>query len=228
MSDDRRSFISRWSRRKRATKEEDESPSTADRQPPPSEAVAAAPAEPGGPAGDTAGDAIADLPDVETLDESSDFTAFLREGVPDGLRRQALRRLWRLNPVFANVDGLNDYDEDFTNAATVVEGLKSAYRAGRGFVDEAAEGDAPTEPAGTEAAAAPPETESAPARDEKPAAKAAEQTAEEALPEGPEESESGSGAAAAGPRRAPSRAAAPAKPAARRPARQRRWGDPSA
>ena len=230
MSDDRRSFISRWSRRKRATKEEDESPSTADRQPPPSEAVAAAPAEPGGPAGDTAGDtagdAIADLPDVETLDESSDFTAFLREGVPDGLRRQALRRLWRLNPVFANVDGLNDYDEDFTNAATVVEGLKSAYRAGRGFVDEAAEGDEPAEPTGAGAAAAPPETEPAPAPDEESDAGAAEQAAEEALPEGPEES--GSGAAAAGPRRAPSRAAAPAKPAARRPARQRRWGDPSA
>lgn len=218
MSDDRRSFISRWSRRKRATREEDAAPSAADRQPPASEGVAVAPPEPGAP-GD---DAVADLPDVETLDESSDFTAFLREGVPDSLRRQALRRLWRLNPVFANVDGLNDYDEDFTNAATVVEGLKSAYRAGRGFVDEAAKGDAPAEPAGTEAADAPPETESAPARDEEPAAKAAEA----ASPEGPEESQSG--VAATGSRSAPSRAAAPAKPAARRPARQRRWGDSSA
>lgn len=222
MSDDRRSFISRWSRRKRATREEDATPSAANRQPPPSEAVVVAPPEPGA----SAADAVADLPDVETLDESSDFTAFLREGVPDGLRRQALRRLWRLNPVFANVDGLNDYDEDFTNAATVVEGLKSAYRAGRGFVDEAAEGDAPAEPTGPQAAAASRGTEPAPARDEEPAAKAAEQAAEAPPPEGPEESDSE--VAATGPRSAPSRAAGPAKPAARRPARQRRWGDSSA
>ena len=85
---------------------------------------------------------IAELPDIETLEEGSDFTAFLQAGVPEELRRRALRKLWRLNPVFANLDGLNDYDDDFTDAATVVQGLKTLYQVGKGMVtpeEEAAE-----------------------------------------------------------------------------------------
>lgn len=132
MSDDGDGFISRWSRRKRAVREEDRQEA--------SDARPAAVPESGIPAGVEGGPVdVADLPDVETLDENSDFSVFLKEGVPDALRRQALRRLWRLNPVFANLDGLNDYDEDYTNAATVIQGLRTAYRAGRGFVDEPAE-----------------------------------------------------------------------------------------
>ena len=65
--------------------------------------------------------------DVETLDYDSDFTVFMHEKVPEALRRRALRALWHSNPILANVDGLNDYDEDFTDSATVVEGLKAAY-----------------------------------------------------------------------------------------------------
>ena len=59
-----------------------------------------------------------DLPDIESLDEHSDFTVFLKKGVPEALRRQALQRLWRSNPVFANLDGLAEYDEDYSDAAT--------------------------------------------------------------------------------------------------------------
>lgn len=65
--------------------------------------------------------------DIETLDYNSDFTVFMHEKVPKALRRQALRKLWLSDPILANVDGLCDYDEDFTDAATVVEGLKAAY-----------------------------------------------------------------------------------------------------
>lgn len=54
------------------------------------------------------------LPDIETLKEESDFSAFLKEGVPDKLRRLALRKLWASTPLFGLRDGLNDYDEDFT------------------------------------------------------------------------------------------------------------------
>ena len=53
--------------------------------------------------------------------------------------RQALRKLWRSDSVFANLDGLIDYGEDFTDAATVVEGMKSVYTVGRGMVDYEAE-----------------------------------------------------------------------------------------
>ena len=71
---------------------------------------------------------------TDTLTEEADFTVFMNEAVPEALRRRALRRLWRLNPLYANLDGLNDYDQDYTDAATVVAGLKTLYKVGRGIV----------------------------------------------------------------------------------------------
>jgi hypothetical protein len=53
------------------------------------------------------------LPDIESLDEKSDFSAFLRDGVATELRRKALHKLFHL-PEFNVLDGLNDYDEDYT------------------------------------------------------------------------------------------------------------------
>jgi len=55
----------------------------------------------------------ADMPPVESLTEESDFSQFLAEGVSDVLRRTALRKLFHL-PEFNILDGLNDYDEDYT------------------------------------------------------------------------------------------------------------------
>jgi len=55
----------------------------------------------------------ADMPPLESLDEDSDFAPFLSTGVSDGLRQQALRILFGQS-VFNITDGLNDYDEDFT------------------------------------------------------------------------------------------------------------------
>ena len=86
-----------------------------------------------------------DLPDPDTLDADADFTVFLKDNVPEALRRRALRRLWRLDPVLANLDGLNDYDDDFTDAAMVVEGLKTLYQVGKGFVDNEDENKADEE-----------------------------------------------------------------------------------
>ncbi len=77
-------------------------------------------------------DPTADLPPVETLDENSDYTGFLRDGVPEALRNAALRRLWRSSPLFAFRDGLDDYDENFRAAAAVVEGLKRVARGRKG------------------------------------------------------------------------------------------------
>jgi len=57
--------------------------------------------------------------DIDTLEYDSDFTVFMKDKVPKTLKRMALRKLWLSNPILANVDGLNDYDEDFTDAATV-------------------------------------------------------------------------------------------------------------
>lgn len=74
------------------------------------------------------------LPDPDTLMPGDDFSGFLQKAVPEHIRRVALRRLWRSNPVLANLDGLLDYDNDFTDAATVVPDLKTSYEVGRGMM----------------------------------------------------------------------------------------------
>lgn len=78
--------------------------------------------------------AALDLPDPDTLKLGDDFTGFMAKTVPDRIRRRALRTLWRSNPVLANVDMLVDYGEDFTDSATVVENLQTAYQVGKGML----------------------------------------------------------------------------------------------
>ena len=144
-------FLERWSRRKRGegspgapeteTAEaapEPARPSGGRSGPPP---AGARPADVGRPRPEEDPDAgdpevIAKLPDLDSLDEDTDFSAFLQDGVPDALRRQALRRLWRLNPIFANLDGLNDYDEDYSALGIVAENIKTIYKVGKGYLDE--------------------------------------------------------------------------------------------
>ncbi len=75
-----------------------------------------------------------DLPDPDALQPGDDVSGFMAKAVPDRLRRRALRRLWRLNPVLANVDGLVDYGEDYTDAACVIENLQTAYQVGKGML----------------------------------------------------------------------------------------------
>ena len=75
----------------------------------------------------------AKLPPIETLDSKSDFTPFLKKGVSHLLKRAALRKLWKTDPILANLDGLNDYDEDFVrmSAGKIV---KSAYTISQNFI----------------------------------------------------------------------------------------------
>lgn len=54
-----------------------------------------------------------DMPPLEALDENSDYSGFLSPKVSESLRRQALRKLFHL-PQFNITDGLNDYDDDYT------------------------------------------------------------------------------------------------------------------
>lgn len=74
-----------------------------------------------------------DLPDPESLGEGDDFKVFLTDQIPARIKTRALRHLWRANPVLACVDGLVDYGEDFTDAATVIEGMQTAYQVGKGM-----------------------------------------------------------------------------------------------
>ena len=96
-----------------------------------------------------------DLPAIDTLDATSDFTVFMRPGVPLDLRNQALRKLWRSDPVLANLDGLLEYGEDYSLPSWPKDAIRTAYKVGRGFLEQMSEGaEHPeqarlTEPAGT-------------------------------------------------------------------------------
>lgn len=77
------------------------------------------------------------LPDPEAIELGTDITGFMRKEIPEFLRRKALRGLWKSNPVLAVLDGLNDYDEDYTLASTAGQTVKSLYKVGEGLVDKA-------------------------------------------------------------------------------------------
>ena len=76
--------------------------------------------------------AAAEAVDLETLSYNSDYELFLKKGVPEELKNQAIRKLWRSNPVLANLDGLNDYDENFADPA--LNTFTSIWQVGKGFL----------------------------------------------------------------------------------------------
>ena len=143
MSEDLTAKLNRWSQRKAAARRgappEDTVP---DRRP---DAEEAAPAEqaPAAEAPATEASPAAEempaLPPVEELTAESDYTVFLADHVPEAIKRAALHKLWRSDPVLANLDGLNDYDEDYNLANSLIASVRTAYKVGKGYVDEAEE-----------------------------------------------------------------------------------------
>jgi hypothetical protein len=148
MADPDDPFLTRWSRRKRTASDDANTPDEpASKDPPP--AGGSRPGEDTTP--ETAmspeqAEIVAQLPDIDSLEDGSDFTVFLQDGVPEALRRRALRKLWRLNPVYANLDGLNDYDEDFTLATSALTAVKTIYKVGKGMISEEDEEPKPSAP----------------------------------------------------------------------------------
>ena len=92
-SGDNKSFLSRWSQRKRDAKQPGaETPSveiddagTAAAENPPAQEVD-----------------LSFLPKLEDLTAATDMTLFLREGVPESVRNAALRKCWALDPAIRN------------------------------------------------------------------------------------------------------------------------------
>ncbi|MGB8621592.1 MAG: DUF3306 domain-containing protein [Paracoccaceae bacterium] len=125
-------FLSRWSRMKTGSEVEESAPD------------AAAP----GPATEPEADFPEDMSDAEILERlglpepddlslGDDFKQFLTAAVPRHIKQRALRRLWLSNPVLANLDGLNDYEQDFSDAATAMRGATS-YTVGERLARRAA------------------------------------------------------------------------------------------
>ena len=121
--------IDRWSRRRAAVQAEAEAEARSQEQ----AVVAERQAE---LAEKTDAEILAelDLPDPETLQPGDDFSGFMQAAVPERLRKLALRRLWRSNPVLANVDNLVDYGEDFTKEGALGVAVKTAYQVGKGML----------------------------------------------------------------------------------------------
>lgn len=74
------------------------------------------------------------LPDPDTLVQGDDFKVFLSKAVPAHIRKRALRKLWRSNPVLACVDGLNDYDDDYLTGSFGQDPIKTSYQVGKGML----------------------------------------------------------------------------------------------
>ncbi|NDY95643.1 DUF3306 domain-containing protein [Wenzhouxiangella limi] len=119
-------FLQRWSRRKQSALRDDEVSEDESQTPgadeeagliePSAEEASSAELEAGSaseaelepePPGDE------DMPPLESIDESGSVAAFLSPRVSEGLRRAALRRLFR-QPKYNVVDMLDDYAEDYS------------------------------------------------------------------------------------------------------------------
>lgn len=122
-------FAGRWSRMKR------------DATAPVAQAKAAEPSPPAKARSDEEILRDLGLPDPDTLKPGDDITGFMAGAVPARIRNRVLRRLWSSNPVLANLDGLVDYGEDFTDAAMVPAVLQSAYKVGRGWARDASKAE---------------------------------------------------------------------------------------
>ncbi|MBR0567775.1 DUF3306 domain-containing protein [Azoarcus sp. L1K30] len=114
-------FLSRWSRLK-LTPAAAETPVVAN-------AAVDAPATASGtPAAGIDPSAAPDvLPDIASLALDSDFTAFLKEEVSEGLRRQALKKLFS-DPHFNVMDGLDIYIDDYSVSQPIPPELLAKLR----------------------------------------------------------------------------------------------------
>lgn len=156
MSEDLNAKLSRWSQRKLAARRgaedvaddvrryDDGQPAQEPAGPNPQAADAAPPGDEETP----------ELPPIDELTAESDYTVFLGKNVPEQIKRAALRKLWLSDPVFANLDRLNDYDDDYSIVESVVSTVRTSYQVGKGYVDEVEEKLAKLEPANSDEATA--------------------------------------------------------------------------
>ena len=77
-----------------------------------------------------------ELTHPEEINDPEKLDDFFSRPVPDRLKQLAMRRMWRINPLFRFADEMVEYGEDYTDAATVVPDLKTAYQVGKGYFDK--------------------------------------------------------------------------------------------
>jgi hypothetical protein len=125
-------FIARWSQRKLAGRRGLDPEATVSSDEAKAGSSITAPAAPAVPAGGPL--TSVELPPIDSLTKDSDFAPFLRAGVPAELRLAALRKLWTSDPVWALPERLDIHNLDYT-FPSVPQLVRTAYRAGQGFLD---------------------------------------------------------------------------------------------
>jgi hypothetical protein len=94
-------FLARWSRQKDEARRAAREPAAADRPAPVEEAALTE-------------EEIAALPKIESITAETDISVFMRRGVPEALRKAALRRAWIADPAIRDFVGhARDYDYDW-------------------------------------------------------------------------------------------------------------------
>jgi hypothetical protein len=109
-------FISRWSRKKTEARSAPPAPEAI--APPEQPAPVAAPVT---STADAVPEPAATLQSIESLTPESDFTPFMKPEVDEGVKRQALKQLFR-DPQFNVMDGLDVYIDDYSKPDPLPEG----------------------------------------------------------------------------------------------------------
>ncbi len=138
-------LLSRWSQRKRDVAKEAEAETAKQEQEAPENALEPETEEEALQLLRESDPELADkieATDISKLTYEDDFTVFMSKRVPEIIRRRALAQLWMSDPILANVDGLNDYDEDFKTAAELSKTITSSWEPGRGYAKAEPEDDA--------------------------------------------------------------------------------------
>src|SRR3954465_2968853 len=111
MSSERGDFLARWSRRKLEMRQAEPG---AQPIPAPTSGPDLQEPEPEPEEAGLTPEEIADLPKIEELTPETDIRMFLRKGVPELLRRAALRRMWSLDPAIRDyVSEAREYAYDW-------------------------------------------------------------------------------------------------------------------
>lgn len=114
MDSNKETFLGRWSRLKRT-------------------ATAEAVEQAVRPAVRGASTATGELPPLESLDFSSDFSAFLQPKVEEHLKRAALKKLFQ-SPHFNQMDGLDVYIDDYNRFEPIPEQMLQQLNQARGLL----------------------------------------------------------------------------------------------
>jgi len=135
-------FLQRWSKRKAAVK--NENPALADDESLDDQNQALAAEEKPEASLEAAEDDLTDedlctkyeLTHPDQCEDPEQLDDFFNRPLPDRLKQLAMRRMWRLNPLFRFADEMVEYGENYTDAATVLPDMQSAYKVGKGYFDK--------------------------------------------------------------------------------------------